>query len=232
MNKKRLAIICGVIFVLFLAIGSIIFWGKNGYNSEQAVIVKDEVNVITDETAVEYQPIEVNEDSIVFQSNPHYEIGDIIVAGIIDEAPNGFIRKVIEVKEENGQYIYETEYAVLTDVFEEAHIIKTFAVTNEAVTDIDEIDNGVMSLNLSSAADDAVVNSLLYSEKDDLRIQETSAVKIKPSENGLGVAVELNDEIGESLQVKGQVEVITYFELKIDIVSFGKLNGASSITLF
>lgn len=217
MNRnKKIVIIIGLILVAVILGLSILFFVGKG-NDNEDVKVKDNVNIITSETEDEFQPINVTEDTISFNNDPKYKVGDVIVAGIIESAPNGFIRRVTSVTETNGVYEYKTEYAVLTDVFEEAHIIKTFAVTDNEVKDMDEIDNGVMTLNLSTAQNDAVIKSLVYSGNGEINVEQTSAVKIKPSENGLGVVVELDDEIGESLQVNGQVEVNTYFELKIDI---------------
>lgn len=217
MNKnKKTAIIIGVILTVMVLVFSILFLGRKEKGNDNLKI-KDNVNIITSETNIDFQPIDVTEESISFANNPKYKIGDVVVAGIVNSAPNGFIRKVIDVTELNGVYKYTTEYAVLTDVFEEAHIIKTFAVTDEEVKNMDEIDNGIMTLSSSTITDDAIIQSLAYSDNTELNIQKTSAVKIKPSKNGLGVIIELDDEMGESLQVNGQVEVTTYFELKIDI---------------
>lgn len=214
MNKnKKLFIIIGVILTVILLVLSVFFFDGTEMDD---VKVKDNVNIITTETEFDFQPINVTDNTISFKNDPKYAVGDVIVAGIIDSAPNGFIRRVTSVTDTDGIYEYKTEYAVLTDVFEEAHIIKTFAITYEDVKDIDAIDNGVMSLNLSSF-EQPVVQSLLNSESSDKNIQKSPAIKVKPSENGLGVVVELDDEVEESLQVNGQVEVNTYFELKIDI---------------
>lgn len=217
MNKKRIILVWGIIIATILLVVSIFIFGGGDKKDDDEVIVKDNVKIITSETEIDYHPINVTEDTIAFNNDTKYQVGDVIVAGIIDSAPNGFIRRITSVTETNGIYEYKTEYAVLTDVFEEAHIIKTFAVTDNKVKDIDEIDNGVMTLNLSTDQEDATIKSLVYSENGDINIEETSAAKIKPSENGLGIVVELDDEIGESLQVNGQIEVTTYFELKIDI---------------
>lgn len=203
--SKKVVIIVGVALAIILSL--IFFLGKRNNN----VKIKDNVNIISSETESDFQPIKVTEDTITFKNNPKYEVGDVIVSGIIDSAPNGFIRKVISISEVNGIYEYKTEYAVLTDVFEEAHIVKTFAVTNEEVRDINEIDNGIMTLNLISAEAET--------------IQEASSVNVKPSENGIGIVVELDEKIGKSLEFNGQVEVDTYFEIKLDIedeeVDFG-----------
>lgn len=214
-NNKKIAIIVGIILVVVILILSLVFIGGK-VNGDDVVKVKENVNIITSETEIALQPTSITEDRIYFSNNPQYEVGDVIVAGIIDSAPNGFIRKVVSISELNGVYEYKTEAAVLTDVFEEAHIIKTFAVTNEEVKDINEIDNGVMALNLYSA-ENAVVQPLVFSEHSNAEIQQTSAVKIKPSDNGVGVVVELDEKIGKSLEIDGQAEINTYFEIKIDI---------------
>lgn len=214
-NKKLVLIFIGIVSVLAL-IATIIILKSNGNSETSDLIIKDNVRVISEDTETEFQPISIDDSKIVFYNNPGYEVGDVVVAGIIDTAPNGFIRKIKEIKVENGQYIFDTEYAVLTDVFEEAHIIKTFAVTDESVKDMEDIGNSVMTLDLSSSSE-GFIQTLAYSELSNATPHETSTVKIKPSENGLGVVVELADEIGESLELKGDVEVNTYFELKINI---------------
>lgn len=216
-NKKKIAIIMGGILVIALLFGSLFFFAGDNNKDDNDVKMKDNVNIITSETEMEYQPISVTEDTISFKNNPEYEVGDVIVAGILESAPNGFIRKVVNVTEESGVFEYQTENAVLTDVFEEAHIIKTFAVTEDEVKDMEEIDNGVMTLDVSFPREDVDMN-VLSSEGDyDVDIQEVSAVEINPNENGLGLVVELEDKIGECVQVNGQVELNNYFELKIDI---------------
>ncbi len=140
MNRsKKIVIIIGLILAAIILGLSILFFVGKGNNNED-VKVKDNVNIITSETEDEFQPISVTEDTISFNNDPKYKVGDVIVAGIIESAPNGFIRRVTSVTETNGVYEYKTEYAVLTDVFEEAHIIKTFAVTDNEVKDMDEIE--------------------------------------------------------------------------------------------
>lgn len=214
-TKIILIILCIILVGVLLATSIFLIRNHNEADDNNKIIVKDNVNIIT--TKDELQPLDVTDDSIIFNYDPGYEVGDIVVAGIIDAAPNGFIRRITDVSIESEDYCYATEYAVLTEVFEEAHIIKTFAVTDEEVRDVEEIDNNVMSLNLSSTADDAIVQSLVYAENKNVNVIQTSETKIKPSENGLGVVVELSENVGENLEISGQVEVNTYFELKIDI---------------
>ena len=76
---------------------------------EGDVIVKENVKVITSDMDKKKKPINVNDDNLVFESNPKYKEGDVIVAGEISGAENGFIRKVVSVKKATGGYVVETQ---------------------------------------------------------------------------------------------------------------------------
>lgn len=71
---------------------------------EGDVIVKENVKVITSDMDKKKKPINVNDDNLVFESNPKYKEGDVIVAGEISGAENGFTRKVVSVKKATGGY--------------------------------------------------------------------------------------------------------------------------------
>lgn len=62
----------------------------------------------------------------------------------------GFIRRVTNVSKKNDVYVYETEPALLTDVFEEAHIIRRFQLTEEGVEEDDFSENKNDIINNSS----------------------------------------------------------------------------------
>ncbi len=57
------------------------------------IIVKDNVKVITNEMKSEDQPTEVFDNSLIFEKDPGYQTGAVLVAGEISAAPSGFIRK-------------------------------------------------------------------------------------------------------------------------------------------
>ena len=217
-KSKKIFIVFGIILVVILFLIFILLIGNENNSKnrdDDKVIIKDKVNIITSDTGGELQPTNVTEDTILFDYDPGYEVGEIVVAGITDAAPNGFIRRITDLSITDKGYQYTTEYAVLTDVFEEAHIIKTFAVTDKEVREIEEVDKNVKSLNLSSTADGAAVRSIAYVETTNTA--ESVDAKIKPSDNGLGVAVEFNYKDNENLEINGDFELITYIELKIDI---------------
>ena len=99
------------------------------------IIVKDNVKVITNEMKSEDQPTEVSDNSLTFEKDPGYQTGDVLVAGEISAAPSGFIRKVVQKEKTNQGYRVETEPATLLDVFEKAHIIKQFRLTEDGASE-------------------------------------------------------------------------------------------------
>lgn len=133
---KKIGIIGIVVVIVIAFIGYSLF--NQNKKDNQNIVVKDHVISITNEKQKAYQLTTVKENQLVFKTNPHYEKGDILVSGITEQAPNGFIRKVIRVKKENNQYIVETTNGYLTDVFEEATIAKRLYLTEDKVEEKNE----------------------------------------------------------------------------------------------
>lgn len=77
---------------------------SNPENSD--TIVKENVKVLTSDMGEYELPEEVTEDRLVFEKNPKYKKGDVIVAGCIPQAENGFIRRVIQVEKSDRAYIF------------------------------------------------------------------------------------------------------------------------------
>ena len=113
-----------IVIVMVSVLGYQKLYKDKKQKQEGDVIVKENVKVITSDMDKKKKPINVNDDNLVFESNPKYKEGDVIVAGEISGAENGFIRKVVSVKKATGGYVVETQSALLTDVFEKAYIEK------------------------------------------------------------------------------------------------------------
>lgn len=133
MKKKILRII--IVFVVVFVAMLIVILGYNKLQDrnkqKEDTIVKKNVKVITSETNKEKQPVSVTDDSIIFNLNPGYKEGDVIVSGITSTSKNGFIRKVIGIENKGDNYVIKTEPAVLTDVFEKTQIYKRIKLTEE-----------------------------------------------------------------------------------------------------
>ena len=223
MNKNKKKIILGVLgVVIAIVIVVFIFFlqsNKNeknpGVNSsdQDIVLVKDNVNSITQKTKKEYQPIQVTADTLSFSSDPKYKKGDIIVSGVLENAPGGFIRRVTNVSEENGTYIYETENALLTDVFEKLYIVRSFALNQDSCDNILNSNKNVFSVRDNSAKNG---NEIEFSTQA-LEIKKDRKFLLKKEYEGI--------KLLDSLSLNGEIELDEWIEVKLSVkrgrVNFG-----------
>lgn len=173
--------------------------------------IKENVKVITMDMKADNQPLAVEEHLLVFEKKQGYKIGDVIVAGIIEAAPNGFIRRVTDVKKENGIYLYETEYAVLTDVFEEVHVIRSFVMTQNGLYDMED-----------------------PKKETYMTLVATNESKLSSdTENDLLFKSEFKADLADDVTVNGEVGFDVWLEVKLDIedeeITFGIANHTKSM---
>ena len=163
MKKRNKRIFWVVVVLVLVSVSTLSVLGykksHNNKDKDENNIVKDNVKIITEES--DKQPILVEDDKITFDSNPRYKKGDVIVSGITSSAPNGFIRNVIGVQKTKGKYIIQTEPAVLTDVFEKAHIYKRIELAesqNESesyhIKNMNAVTNELQSSNILCKTED------------------------------------------------------------------------------
>lgn len=193
MKKWSQRIVLGILLLVLVIVISILGYKKLHSSNKQEgdTIVKKNVKVITNKS--DNQPESVEEDNIVFNSNPNYKEGDIIVSGITHLSEDGYIRKVISVEKKRGRYTIYTEPAVLTDVFEKAHIYKRIALTED--------ENQSVSYNIENK--NAVSNILCDTEEED---DETDYMFGKSFEDELG-----------PISLSGEAGVNAWIEVEIDI---------------
>ena len=196
---KRISVI---VVLLVLVVRSGIFGYRKTHSvkkTEGDTIVKENVKVITEET--DKQPVSVKEDSIIFNSNPRYKEGDVIVSGITSFSPEGYIRKVTKIEKQGGKYIIKTEPAVLTDVFEKAHIYKRIKLTensNEATSYIVE--------NTEFNSDVTQFHGQLCKENDNDDDDEMEYMYSKSFE-----------ETEDPVTISGEAGISIWVEVEIDI---------------
>lgn len=131
-SKKLKYIIIAAIAILIAVVGVIILIVSNADRTK----IYDNVRVLSDESGQNELLVTVEADRLIFKENPGYVTGDVLVSGITENTPAGFIRKVVSVSQEGDQYILETEPGLITDVFEEVHIEKTFLLSEEGATEV------------------------------------------------------------------------------------------------
>lgn len=163
MKKRNKRIFWVVVVLVLVSVSTLLVLGykksHNNKDKDENNVVKDNVKIITEES--DKQPILVEDDKITFDSNPRYKKGDVIVSGITSSAPNGFIRNVTGVQKTKGKYIIQTEPAVLTDVFEKAHIYKRIELAesqNESesyhIKNMNAVTNELQSSNILCKTED------------------------------------------------------------------------------
>ncbi len=204
MEKKRKRIIIVSIILAITIIIGIVFIIANK-NSDD-VKVYDNVYIITKEESQSNIPIRVTENELVFSEDQHYSKDDIIVSGVTDTAPNGFMRKVVRTDTVNNQYIVETTYACLTDVFEEAHVSKVFSISDEAVTPVDTADSNINAKIGALTQVNSFLNTL-------------SIGTIIPNENSGAdlISFDVKKNITENIYVAGSVGYRPYLLMDFDI---------------
>ncbi len=108
-----------------------------------ATVVGDDVHVVGD-GVVDYDP---DSGRITLQDQPAddpVEAGDPVVSGTTSAAPEGFLRRVVTVREnEDGEVVLETVVGHLTDVFRQLDTRLHAPVDLSAHTDDDPSDDGV-----------------------------------------------------------------------------------------
>ena len=203
-NKKKRIIVIVSIILTIAAIIAIVFIITNK-NSDD-VKVYDNVYIITKEESQSNIPIRVTENELVFSEDQHYSKDDIIVSGVTDTAPNGFMRKVVKTDIIDNQYIVETTYACLTDVFEEAHVSKVFSISDEAVTPVDTADSNINAKIGALTQVNPFLNTL-------------SIGTIIPNENSGAdlISFDVKKNITENIYVTGSVGYRPYLLTSFDI---------------
>lgn len=215
---RILLIIAAVIAVL---LGMFFFMGKG--KQEQSVpadsdtIVKDNVRVLTSDMGVDELPAEVTDDRMVFEKNPKYKKGDVIVAGCIPQAENGFIRRVIQVEKADRAYIFYTEPAVLTDVFEKAHIVKRFQLTEEGMKEVAY--HQVDGFSIGEGSDLKFRNLSAQSEGNSGGEKQSENnvpdISISPNTDYMfGASMDISDE---DISISGGAGISAWLEMNIDI---------------
>lgn len=89
--------------------------------SEEDVVVNPDVTVIGPDDAAS-KVLAVHENDVVFESEPAFEIGAVIVSDVGENAPEGFMRRVTAIEKTEAGWVVSTSPAVLTEVFMQATI--------------------------------------------------------------------------------------------------------------
>lgn len=213
-HRNIVILICVVVLIAVIGITTfIIFSGNN--NNDQTTFIKDNVSVITSDMDKANKPIEVTDNELVYDTDPGYAKGEVIVAGIIDSAPSGFIRKVVETTKEGNQYVVKTEYGKLTDVFEKAHITKTFALTDNGAEEIDP--NSIKPVGIKAQSQYSPRYGYTAYRVSNNKIAQDKTLSLLDNDTEYQFAAKFNNDLTEGISVEGEVGFSVWVEIEIDI---------------
>ena len=224
-NKKFLIIVC-LILIIILSSCILFLVNRNSYNNnenplvnttlEGDVKIKKNVVVNTARTNEMKRPFAVNTNSLSFKKDPGFKENTIIVSDITEEAPYGYLRKVIRTEKVEDYFVIYTENAQLTDVFEELHLSTTIQLTDEKNSNL-EISN--TKADLLSISPKVLLSAT--SKSASRNIKDTSENIFKLFEIEFDETFDLQGE--ENVSLAGDVEGSALMEMQIDI-SDSKLN--------
>ncbi|MBQ8247428.1 MAG: hypothetical protein IJZ42_09865 [Lachnospiraceae bacterium] len=202
-SKKLKYIIIAAIAILIAVVGVIILIVSNVDRTK----IYDNVRVLSDESGQNELLVTVEADRLIFKENPGYVTGDVLVSGITENTPDGFIRKVVSVSQEGGQYVLETEPGLITDVFEEVHIEKTFILSDEGATEVES-----SGIGYSNSFNDIIISSVatatgITRSNDPLFDDDGDYVFNLEEEFDIANVLSVETEVGFGLQLDFKLEI-------------------------
>ena len=224
-NKKFLTIVC-LILIIILSSCILFLVNRNSYNNnenplvnttlEGDVKIKKNVVINTEKTREKKRPFAVEENFLLFSKNPNYQENTIIVSDITEEAPVGYLRKVVSTEKVEDYFVIYTENAQLTDVFEELHLSTTIQLTDEKNGNL-EVTN--TKTNLLAVSPKVLLSTT--SKSGSKKLDETTKNIFKLFEIEFDETFDLQSE--DDISLAGDIEASALMEMQIDI-SDSKLN--------
>lgn len=195
--------------IVLIVIGFIVFAVENDgdKSTNEQIVVKDNVYVLDEDSIDAKDVVGVEESRIIFGEKVDYKTGDIIVSGVTEKAPYGFIRKVKDVFVENNCCVVETDYGVLTDVFEELHVEKEFILSEKGIKENLTEESNDSNKILALACAGGIANAMGEKKED----------KVSEDESKYEFGYPLDYRICENISLSGDVGMNLKLEVKLDI---------------
>lgn len=202
MKNRKLIITVSILIAVVVAVTSILLIKTQSEDNNivveaNTVEVKENVVVIDDNTKKNDQPYKIDANHLYYKKEPELCVNDVIVSGITEAAPNGYIRKVTNIAKTDGEYVVETIPATFLEVFEELDLKAVVPLTED-----------IQQANISNSAK-ATLNTAKLFNFGILEAQATTAEMLDIDE-------ELDEKLG-SASVKGKVGASAKLEVNIDI---------------
>ncbi|KOA48447.1 hypothetical protein BAAM0483_08150 [Bifidobacterium animalis subsp. animalis MCC 0483] len=141
---------------------------------DDAIVVNPDVTVIKPDDASS-KVKSVQEDKIIFENEPIFGIGAVIVSSIGENAPEGFIRRVTAIEQAEQGWIVSTSAATLTDTFLQAEIDESPSLSSENSTLTVAQDNPNDNINFVGIGGSGIIEP----EEETLSPQSAEAASLR-----------------------------------------------------
>lgn len=94
-------------------------------------VVVDSQTVVLDPDDKAGAVTSIIDDDVYFSGKPRFNVGDVIVSGVGEAVPHGFLNRVKSIDHVGDQWIVRCEQGVLTDVFIQAEVRYAESVIND-----------------------------------------------------------------------------------------------------
>lgn len=174
--KKKAIVVVAIVVVVAIAIGLISMLPLNNQENElstEDVILKKNVSVITSETTEAVEPYKIDENHLYFKTKPDLKKNEVVVSGITEVAPAGFMRKIVSIKKSNGEYVAETTQASFADVFKEVDFQDSINLSESTTAPTIETQSNTsmpVITHLKTQFKDSI-NPSVWSEFDNIEIE-------------------------------------------------------------
>ncbi|MEB3518039.1 carboxypeptidase regulatory-like domain-containing protein [Bifidobacterium breve] len=146
----------------------------------------------------------LTDDTVTFANEPSFGINKVIVSGIGDAAPQGFIRRVIAIDYTAAGWVVATKPATLTEVFEQADIDDSRPFDgNTKLTESESTDP-----DTTIAPGDKQVSQLVPADQLDLSLDNQSVTWSSRARSGFAArpqSREVGAEVGFKSSLKFEV---------------------------
>lgn len=202
MKNRKLIITVSILVAVIAVVTSLVLIktqkeDNNVVVETNTVELKEDVVIIDDDTKKNKQPYKIDANHLYYKKEPELSVNDVIVSGITEAAPNGYIRKVTKISNVDGQYVVETIPATFLEVFEELDL-KAIVPLTEDTQQSNISNNAKATLNAAKLFNFGVIEA-----------------KAATAE-----MLDINEELDENLgpaSVKGKVGASATLEVNIDI---------------
>ncbi|WP_248150704.1 cell wall-binding repeat-containing protein [Microbacterium aoyamense] len=121
----------------------------------------------------------VTDDAVVLTESPEFVPGDVIVSGVSDEAPEGFLRRVTAIDETDGEWRVHTVHAAITDV--------VYQADEEDVIDLMGVGEPTLDTDVAPGAGDTPVEiidegepAVVFVDEEDVDLEPYDQVDAGP----------------------------------------------------